>query len=74
MIAWVWAKVSGYAIAAGAVIAAVGAIYLKGKSDQKQKAKIDDLTTANDIRKAGADARADAAAGGLRDNDGWRRD
>jgi hypothetical protein len=61
---------------AGGIVAIIGiaGVYLKGKSDQKQKAKIDDLTAANEIRKAGADARADAASGQLHDNDGWRRD
>jgi hypothetical protein len=73
MIAWMWAKVSGYAAAVGAGLALVTAIYLKGKSDQKQKAKIDDLTAANEIRKAGADARAGVDPRGVSD-DGWRRD
>jgi hypothetical protein len=73
MIAWVWAKVSGYAAAIGAGIALVAAIYFKGKSDQKQKAKIEDITNANDIRKAGADARAGVDPRGVSD-DGWRRD
>lgn len=60
--------------AAGAAIAAIGAAYLKGRSDQKAKAKLEDVTYANEIRKAGADARAGAAAGELRADDGYRRD
>lgn len=60
--------------AAGAAIAAIGAVYLKGRSDMKAKTKLEDVTHANDIRKAGADARDRAAAGGLRSDDGYRRD
>lgn len=64
--------------AAGAAVAAIGAIYLKGRSDAAAKAKLEDVSNANAIRKAGADARAgvdaDVAAGKLRDTDGWRRD
>jgi hypothetical protein len=60
---------------AGGIVALVGlaGVYLKGKSDEKKEAKIDDLTAANEIRKAGADARASAASSGVSD-DGWRRD
>jgi hypothetical protein len=60
----------------GLAVAAVGfaGIYLKGRSDQKAKAKLEDVSNANEIRKAGADARASAASSGVHDNDGWRRD
>lgn len=60
-----------------AALAAIGAflgIYLKGRSDQKAKAKLEDVSNANEIRKAGADARASSSAGRLHDSDGWRRD
>lgn len=64
--------------AGGAALLAAAGLYLKGRADQKSKAEIGDLRDANEIRKQGADARADAgarnAAGGLRDDDGWRRD
>ncbi|UQS95240.1 hypothetical protein Pam5_24 [Pseudanabaena phage Pam5] len=62
--------------AAGAAIAAIGAVYLKGRADAKAKAKLEDITNANEIRKAGADARAraDTAPDRLRADDGFRRD
>jgi archaellin len=68
------APVWRYVAAAAAAVLALGGIYLKGRSDQKAKAKLEDVSNANQIRKAGADARASAAAGGVHDNDGWRRD
>lgn len=60
---------------AGAVLALIGAagLYLKGRSDAKTKAKLEDITNANAIRKQGADARAGADTDRLRD-DGWKRD
>lgn len=62
------------AAGAAALLAGFG-LYLKGKSDQKQKAKLDDVTTANQIRKDGAAARAGAAVDPdrLRDDDGFKR-
>ena len=46
-------------------------------ADAKAKARLEDVTNANQIRKDGADARADADArargDGLRQDDGWRR-
>lgn len=60
--------------AAAAALAAMTGVYLKGRSDAKQKAKLEDVTNANAIRKAGADARAGVDPGKLHDNDGWRRD
>jgi hypothetical protein len=59
--------------AAGAAVAAIGAVYLKGRSDAKARAKLEDLSNANSIRKAGADARASVAADKLHDDDGWKR-
>lgn len=60
------------AAGAAALLAGLG-IYLKGQSDAKQKAKLDDVTNANEIRKSGADARAGVDPSGLHD-DGFRRD
>lgn len=67
-----WQQIAGVL----AAIAGFAGIYLKGRSDAKTKAKLEDITNANEIRKAGADARAGAAVdpGRLRENDGWRRD
>lgn len=33
MIAWLWAKISGYAVAAGAAIALLAGVWLKAKSE-----------------------------------------
>ena len=54
----------------------LAAIYIKGRSDAKAQAKIEDIANANTIRKAGADARSgvNVAADRLRDNDGFKRD
>lgn len=68
-----WAKFAGWIAGAGAVFLAIGGIYLKGKSDERQKAKLEDITNANEIRKAGADARAGADPSVMHD-DGFRRD
>lgn len=59
--------------AIGAVLAGIGGFYLKGRSDATAKAKLKDITNANAIRKAGADARSGANPDGVHD-DGWRRD
>lgn len=63
---------------AAAVAAIAGAIgfYLKGRSDASSKAKLEDLTHANEIRRDGAAARAsvDAAPDRLRQSDGFKRD
>lgn len=69
LLAPVWRWIAG----AGAAVAAIGAIYLKGRSDAKAKAKLEDVNNANSIRKAGADARDRADTSKLH-NDGWRRD
>ncbi|SEG64850.1 hypothetical protein [Bosea lathyri] len=36
ILAWLWAKVSGYAAAAGAIAAAIFAVWLKGRQDGKR--------------------------------------
>ena len=64
-----WKEIAG----ALAGIVAITAVYLKGRGDAKAKAEIEDVKHANDIRKAGADARDSVSRDGLR-NDGWRRD
>jgi hypothetical protein len=69
-----WGRVAGYVVALGALLTILFGAWAKGRSDAKAKAKLEDVTNANDIRKAGADARASAGAGKLHDNDGWRRD
>jgi hypothetical protein len=74
LLASLLAPVWRWLAAAGAAVAAIGAVYLKGRSDAKANAKLEDLSDANDIRREGASARASAGAGKLHDNDGWRRD
>lgn len=64
-----WKELAG----ALAGLVAIAAVYLKGRGDAKAKAEIEDVKHANDIRKAGADARDSVSRDGLRD-DGWRRD
>jgi hypothetical protein len=64
-----WKEIAG----ALAGLVAIAAVYLKGRGDAKAKARLEDVTDANDIRKAGADARDSVSRDGLRD-DGWRRD
>jgi len=64
-----WKELAG----ALAGLVAIAAVYLKGRGDAKAKAEIEDVKHANDIRKAGADARDSVSRDGLR-NDGWRRD
>jgi hypothetical protein len=56
----------------GGLLVGLG-VYAKGRSDATSKAKLEDITNANDIRKDGAAARAGADTGKLSD-DGWRRD
>jgi hypothetical protein len=71
MLAPYWQQIIG---GIAAILGALG-IYAKGRSDAKQKAKLDDLETANNIRKQGADARAsvDSSPDGLRKPDGFER-
>lgn len=64
-----WQQIAGAAVA---IIGAVG-LYLKGRSDATAEAKLEDVTNANEIRKAGADARSGANPDRVHD-DGWRRD
>lgn len=64
-----WKEIAG----ALAGLVAIAAVYFKGRGDAKAKARLEDVTNANAIRKAGADARDSVSRDGLR-NDGWRRD
>lgn len=73
MISALWSRFAGYITALGALLTIIVGAFLKGRSDASRAAKLQDIQNANDIRKAGADARADAASGRLRDSDGWRR-
>lgn len=59
----------------GGLLALAG-VYLKARSDANTKAKLEDITNANEIRRDGAAARAGSAVDPdrLHDNDGWRRD
>lgn len=71
--ATVWSRISGYVLAAGVLLTILFGVWRKGVTDERAKAKTEDLTNANHIRKAGADARAGVDPSGLHD-DGWRRD
>lgn len=64
----------GWIAGAVAALAGITTIYLKGRADAAAKAKVKDLQNANEIRKAGADARNASDASGLRDSDGFKRD
>jgi hypothetical protein len=57
-----------------AAIAGAAGLYFKGRSDAASKAKLKDITNANEIRRDGAAARASVDPKRLSDNDGWRRD
>lgn len=69
LLAEYWQQIAG-AIAA---LAAAAGLYLKGRGDATSKAKLEDVTNANQIRRDGAAARAGADTDRLRD-DGFRRD
>lgn len=64
-----WQQIAGIV----AVIVGTAGIYFKGRSDAGTKAKIEDITNANQIRKDGAAARAGVDPDRLH-SDGWRRD
>ena len=61
------------AVALGGLLAGLG-IYAKGRSDANHKAKLEDITNANEIRRDGAAARASVDPSKLHDDDGFRRD
>lgn len=64
-----WQQIAGTI----AVIAGAAGLYFKGRGDATSKAKLEDVTNANQIRRDGAAARAGAHTDRLRD-DGFRRD
>lgn len=67
-----WQAVAGvFAAIAGAL-----GLYVKGRTDGASKAKLKDVSHANEIRRAGAAAHAsvDAAPERLRQSDGFKRD
>ena len=74
LIAANWQAIAGVFAMIGAALG----LYAKGRSDAKAKAKLEDITHANTIRKDGADARdraaADVARGGLHNDDGHKHD
>lgn len=65
-LASLWSRVSGWVIAAGAVMAALGAAFLAGKREGRQTAQADTTqATADALRRAdegGAQYRADGGA------------
>ena len=74
LIAANWQAIAGVFAMIGAALG----LYAKGRSDAKAKAKLEDITHANQIRRDGAQARdraaADVAAGRVLDKDKWQRD
>lgn len=69
LIAANWQAIAGVFAMIGAALG----LYAKGRSDAKAKAKLEDITNANEIRREGAAARNRAADSGLREDDGWER-
>jgi len=72
-----WGRVAGWLAAAGAGLLVLGTIYLRGRSAGAQAARDDVMRRDTDAWKKAADARASsvgAAAGSLRDDDGFKRD
>lgn len=73
---WLLTPIGRWLSSAMAVLAGIGAIYLKGRRDAKatleQKAQADALTRTQNSLRAGDAVRTDA--GRLRDDDGHRRD
>lgn len=56
-----------------AVLAAIGAIYAKGRSDAAARLKIKSYQETQDAIEKATAARRGAAARGLRDDDGYKR-
>ncbi len=72
LIAANWQAIAGVFAMIGTALG----LYAKGRSDAKAKAKLEDITNANEIRRGGAAARAsvDTSPERLRQSDGWKRD
>lgn len=64
-----WQAVAGFA---AMLFGALG-LYLKGRGDASAKAKLEDITHANEIRRDGASARSSADPSVMHD-DGFKRD
>jgi hypothetical protein len=77
MIAWLLGPIGRWFGAAGAVIAGVLTVYLKGRQDASDRMKRLQAEDANrrmqDALKADDSVRRDIAAGGLRRDDGFKR-
>lgn len=56
-----------------AIFAAIGAIYAKGRADAADRLKIKSYKETQDAIEKATAARRGAAAGGLRDDDGFKR-
>lgn len=56
-----------------ALLAAVGAIYAKGRKDAADRIRIKSYKETQDAIEKAVAARRDAAAGGVRDDDGFKR-
>ena len=56
-----------------AILAAVGAIYAKGRRDAADRLRIQSYKETQDAIEKATNARRHAAAGGLRDDDGFKR-
>lgn len=58
---------------AAAILAAIGAIYAKGRSDAAARLKIKSYKETQDAIEKATAARRASASGGLRDDDGFKR-
>lgn len=78
MIAWLLGPIGRWVGAAGAVVAGILTVYLKGRQDAKDRLRRLQAEDANrrigDALKADDGVRRDVDAGRLRDDDGHRRD
>jgi hypothetical protein len=78
MLAWLLGPIGRWFGAAGAIIAGVLTVYLKGRQDASERMKRLQAEDANrrikDALQADDGVRRDIDRGRLRDNDGFRRD
>jgi hypothetical protein len=78
MIAWLLGPIGRWFGAAGAIIAGVLTVYLKGRQDASERMKRLQAEDANrrvrDALQADDGVRRDIDRGRLRDDDGYRRD
>lgn len=66
-LAALWSRLSGWVIAVGAVIAALGAVFLAGRRQGQKEAEVDRLQATNEALR-----RADAAGAQYRGEGGAR--